>query len=251
MAINMKRTEDIIYCIGDSHVSFFSGLDQIQPLWPTNSEDKLDYFKTFRLGAVLANSLSRYGSAMKGRELLFVLLDRRIPVQELWPIPPKSKVLFCFGEIDCRFHIIKQAEIQAVSIESIATETANKYSQVLKELQELGYEILVWNVIPPTNPATQNPEYPHYGNYSQRIIATEAFNEQLKRDAEANNFMFIDIYNNLIDKDRKANMEFYMDQVHLSQKAMPYVINELKDFYPAVFEARGCQKGSLINNLFV
>ncbi len=249
---SMKKTASIIYCIGDSHVSFFSGLDKMQPLWPSKSEDVLNFFKTFRLGAVLANSLSRYGSAMKGRELLFVLLDRRIPTVEFRAIPPGSKVLFCFGEIDCRAHIIKQAEINDASIEHIAAETADTYSQVLKEIQEIGYEVLVWNVIPPTNPEIQNSDYPHYGDYSQRIVATESFNKQLKKNAEKNNYIFVDIYNDLIDKNRNANLEFYIDQVHLSQKAMPFAICALKKHFPAIFEeVKDDHKNRLLKNYSV
>lgn len=235
MVCDMENKKEVIYCIGDSHVSFFSGSDKIQPLWPLNSTDELTFFKTFRLGAVLADSLSRYGSAMKGRELLFILLDRKIPVLQLRPIPPGSRVLFCFGEIDCRFHIVKQAEMKSSSIESVASEVADRYSQVLKEVQDVGYEILVWNVIPPTNPTVQNPEFPHYGDYAQRIIATEHFNKRLKSNAERNGFIFIDVYDKLIDENRNANLEFYMDQVHLSQKAMPFAIDELKQVFPDVF----------------
>jgi hypothetical protein len=82
------------------------------------------------------------------------------------------------------------------------------------------------------------------------ISVTKSFNEQFRRDAKANDFIFVDIYKCLIDKEHKANLEFYMDEVHLSQKVMPFVVSELKKYFPAVFEAKDRQKRSLINKLF-
>ena len=242
-------SQNIIYCIGDSHVSFFSGQDKMQLPWPHKSNDRLAFFKTFRLGAVLADSLSKYGSSMKGRELLFVLLDRRMPMVEFRSIPPKSKVLFCFGEIDCRFHILKQSIQRDVEVEVVVEETVNKYVNVLKEFQALEYEILVWNVIPPTNPAKTNPEYPHYGKYSERIKATMLFNNFLKKKCTDFKFNFIDIYDQLIEKNYHANMNYYMDEIHLSQKAMSFTIDSLQKIYPDIFNYKGSPQVSFIKKM--
>lgn len=45
---------EIIHCIGDSHVSFFGGLDRIQPVWPQRSDDRLPWFRTYHIGPALA-----------------------------------------------------------------------------------------------------------------------------------------------------------------------------------------------------
>jgi len=221
-----------IYCIGDSHVSFFSGIDKIQALWPEKPENKLPLFSTFRLGAVLADGLTRYGSTMKGRELVMILLDRGIPVEHR-PIPPGAKLMFCFGEIDCRFHLQRQAEKHGKSISEIAVDTASRYCDLLLEIQKLGYEILVWNVIPPTSPSHINPEYPHSGTIADRIEGTLSFNKTLKERSGKNSFTFVDIYDK-ISIDGGANMQFYMDEVHLGQKAMPFVIDVLAPRYPSL-----------------
>ena len=34
----------VLYCIGDSHVSFFSGVDRIQPNWPDEAECHISFF---------------------------------------------------------------------------------------------------------------------------------------------------------------------------------------------------------------
>ena len=61
---------EVIYCIGDSHVSFFSGKDAIVPCWPFPSEDMIPFFRTFRLGPVLAYNLVKVGTKTRGREAL-------------------------------------------------------------------------------------------------------------------------------------------------------------------------------------
>ena len=85
-----------IYCVGDSHVSFFSGVNLIQPLFPEKSIDYYPYFKTARLGPALAYNLCEEGTQSLGREKLFDFLQKR---------HVSDCILLSFGEIDCRAHI--------------------------------------------------------------------------------------------------------------------------------------------------
>lgn len=246
----LRMTTPVFHCIGDSHASFFSGEDVMQPPWPHKPSDVIPFFKTYRMGAVLAESLSRYGSSLKGRELLFVLLDRKMPMKEFWTIPPGSNLLFCFGEIDCRFHIIKQAEKSENTIENIAERTALKYLEVLLEIKALGYNIIVWNAVPPTNPDKINPDYPHYGTYEERILATTTFNSTLKKRCSELGFLFLSVYDRLVNEDQTAKMEYYMDNVHLSQKAMPMVITELKKYFPSIPDYSGIPLQGFFQRIF-
>jgi len=217
-----------IYCIGDSHVSFFSGEDNTQPLWPKPSQDRLPFFKSFRLGAILAYNLVEYNTQMKGREILFTLLDRGIPVPER-SIPPESNVLLCFGEIDCRAHLLKQAEQQKRPVESVVEECANRYFSVAQEVKRLGYDVFLWNVIPSTRfEFVGNKEFPTYGACLERNYVTRLFNDNLDAACATNDITFVSIFDQLLALDGLTNMDFYRDKVHLSQKAMPLALNALK-----------------------
>lgn len=55
-----------IYCIGDSHASFFSGYDRIQPSWPNKSTNKFSFLKNYRLGPVLAYNLCSFKTRSRG-----------------------------------------------------------------------------------------------------------------------------------------------------------------------------------------
>lgn len=216
----MSDKENPIYCIGDSHASFFSGRDGMQPAWPAPAENALPFFRVIRLGPVLAYSLYRSGSQSRGRENLFKAIRK---------IPARSKVLLCFGEIDCRNHILKQAELQKREIESVVAECVERYTSVAGELMHMGFEIILWGV-PASSPDNfaQNNEFPTYGNCTDRNRATIFFNRFLAQWCLSNSAKFISIFDELIDEDGRTKKDLYSDQIHLSQKAMPLVIARMR-----------------------
>ena len=198
MSRNSSRPTEKIYCIGDSHVSFFSGTNQIQPLWPKSGGDVISIFKTFRLGAVLAYNLCEYGTSWKGRELLSILLDRRIAEEERI-IPAESQILLCFGEIDCRAHLLRQQQSQNRPISTVVEECVDRYLSVIKESKELGYRVIIWNVIPSTrSEKIANKEFPVFGTCAERNQVTRAFNKSLQEKCEAESIAFISIFDALI-----------------------------------------------------
>jgi hypothetical protein len=220
----MVNKENLIYCIGDSHASFFSGLDGMQPAWPAPAENALPFFRVIRLGPVLAYSLSHYRSKSLGRENIFKAI-RKIPVQ--------SKVLLCFGEIDCRNHILRQAELQKRDIESVVAECVRRYTSVAAELKDMGYEIILWGV--PASSSDNSPqtkEFPTYGNCINRNRATMIFNKFLADWCAANEAKFISIFDELIDDRGQTKTDIYADQIHLSQKAMPLAIARMRKIMP-------------------
>lgn len=218
-----------IYCIGDSHVNFFSGQNKINGLWPNPSNDILPYFRTFRLGAVLAYNLCEYGTRKKGRELLFVLLDRDVPIQAR-TIPPQSKLLLCFGEIDCRAHLLKQAELQKRDIPSVVEECVERYFSVICEIQQLGYEVFVWNVIPSSRyNSIPNKEFPVYRTCLERNHVTQLFNNYLKDLCSSAGAKFISIFDELIDEHGLTRTEYYFDYIHLSQKAISFALAKIEE----------------------
>ena len=231
LTANIEHTSighERIYCIGDSHVGFFSGQDHIQPNWPNRSDDLLPYFKTFRLGAILAYSLLDYGSTYKGRELLSVLLDRGIPAPER-QIPPKSTLLLCFGEIDCRAHLLKQAKIQNRSISSVVIDCVERYGSVISEVVDLGYKVLVWNVIPSTRYEISDGDFPTIGTCIERNQISRLFNNHLETLCATSGAKLISIFDDLVDEQGLTKMEYYSDRVHLSQKAMGLALAKIRE----------------------
>lgn len=224
----MSDSKKVIHCIGDSHVSFFSGEDKVQPLWPEKSTDKIPLFKTYRIGAVLAYSLSKYNTKLKGREIVSVLLDRGIP-EEQRSIAPKSNVLFCFGEIDCRAHFMKQSEMQGRPVDEIVEDCVEGYVDFIKGYHQLGYNILIWGPIPSAvDGVKNNEEFPFYGTNEERNRITKKFNESLKIKLSSINVPLVSIFESLVNEKGLTNPIYYRDSIHLSQRAMPLALSEFE-----------------------
>ncbi len=214
-----------LYCIGDSHASFFSGTNSIQPSWPLQARNVIPSFTSFRLGAVLAYSLPDLGTKTQGREKLFEVLST---------LPEKSSILMCFGEIDCRVHLVKQAEQQHRPLKNVVEECVERYVHVLQELQP-HFHVSVWGVVPST-PSEEiiDARYPHYGTHIERNTATKIFNEHLRVLCQQKNIPFISIFNELTHNDASTNPKYFSDKVHLSQRAMPLAVRQIHAVLPNI-----------------
>lgn len=235
----MKKNNQT-YCIGDSHVSFFSGLNRIIDLWPFEVNNNIRGFKCYRLGPVLAYNLSVYGSTTKGRELLMILLNRGVP-DEKKLIPSGSRIILCFGEIDCRAHIQKIAEKKNLAIEDVIEHTVRSYIKVIKEIHDLGYELYVWNAIP-NNGDSENKDFPSVGTKKERINICLIFNKLLAKYCSELNVEFLTILDKLINNG-VPDSYYYMDSIHLSPKAFPL----FKEKYAEKFDLTNNKKERIFN----
>lgn len=221
-----------IYCIGDSHISFFSGNNNMIEIYPIfhgsvlkyiksmiiytyrtlrfQTFDRYTYFKVYRIGAVLAYSLNKQNTTLKGREKIFRLLKRT---------PVGSRVLFAFGEIDCRAHIQKQAQKQQIEVSKVIDDTIKAYGEFLDEVQKLGYHVYVWNAIPNIGNFISE-EFPAIGTLEERMNIVNEFNNKVKNFCENSEKKFITIADELLDADNRIDKKYYMDDIHLSHLAM-------------------------------
>lgn len=215
--------EDVIHCIGDSHASFFSGCNEMQPEWPGQAKNTIPLFRAYRLGPVVAYNLCKAGTKTQGREKLFAILAG---------IPQNSIVLLCFGEIDCRVHMIRQAEKQNRDVVEIAEECAQRYFLVIKEIQR-NFDVIVWNVIPSSRKdEIHNMEFPSCGTSAERNKATFSFNTTLNELLQAEQVKLLSLFDDLLDEEGNTNQYYYGDAIHLSQRAMPLVVSKIQQLYP-------------------
>lgn len=209
-----------IIFIGDSHASFFSGYNTIQPVFPKISNNRYLKIEGVRLGSVLAYSLSKMNSTEKGREKFYAVLNKINPSEHI--------IGLCFGEIDCRCHIVKQAKVKNISIKESVSNCFREYSKFIDEILELKFKVILFNVVPTSPLSLSNPEIPHFGSDIEREEATKYFNSFLKGKANNENIFFLSIYQKLVKTKGRINHFFY-DGVHLSQSAMVYICVELNN----------------------
>ena len=220
----------MIYCLGDSHVSFFSGLDKIQPIWPSRSEDVLPWFRTFHLGPVLAYNLISEQSTTRGREKAWEVLHN--------VIPPGSRIMLCFGEIDCRAHLLLQLERQKKPLAEIVAVCVERYTRFAKEVSDAGFEVMLYNAIPSKRNKTDNRhhrnEYAAVGSCRMRNRTTRLFNGYLRGACQENSWLFLDTFDCFTLKDGLTTPWYFMDGIHLAQKAMPATLNHLSKLIPSL-----------------
>lgn len=218
----------VIHCIGDSHVSFFGGQDVIQPDWPEPSDDLLDCFVTHHIGPALAYNLSRTGTQTRGREKLFEVLAQVAPRNET--------VLLCFGEIDCRAHVLKQAAKRAVPVETVVAECLEQYFQVVREVMARGVQVIVYNAVPSaisrTRKSKREDDYVAVGDWRARNRALREFNAGAKQRCADSGAKFLETFPALVNESGRAVSWYYFDTIHLSQRAMPLTLRALAELFP-------------------
>ncbi|HTJ78604.1 MAG TPA: hypothetical protein VL357_06370 [Rariglobus sp.] len=222
--------EPVVYCIGDSHVCFFSGRNVIHRDWPNESDDQLPWFKTYRLGSALAYNLPRHGTKTRGRERLFEVLDTKVP--------PGARVLLSFGEIDCRAHLIKQAQLKGVSIETVVELCLDEYFKVVREVVARGFQVIVYNVVPSRQSTVGGgalkdaDPFVTTGTWRERNRAARLFNESARRRCADCGGRFLENFSHLIDERGKTIQWYFWDSIHLSQRAMPATLEAFRALCP-------------------
>jgi len=220
---------DLIHCLGDSHVSLFTGRHRAPRIWPKRSIDLLPNFRTFRLGAPLAYNLPESGTTSQGRERLFEILSRPDCVA------PGSYVLLCFGEIDCRAHLLRQAAAQHRPVADLAAECARRYLGVAAEVAALGFRVLIYNAIASTPREFSDFEFPTHGTCRERNAATALFNQALREGCASAGYGFLETFDLLVDADGATRKSLYCcDQIHLSQRALAPTLERLRLLLPDI-----------------
>lgn len=203
-----------IHCIGDSHSAVFSGEDRMQPCWPEPAANLIPYFKSYRIGAATAYQIHNK------QPLIEAVLHNA-------NLKPEDKIMFCFGEVDNRNHLIKQSRLQNRSIEDIVDECVNRYISALELYKKYNLPIIIWGPI-----ASCYDCIPQVGSIEERNNSTKLFNQKVEQKCNEVGFEFITIFYDMINDDLTTNKYFLDDWpdslMHLSQRAMPTIIEKFK-----------------------
>ena len=209
----------MIHCIGDSHAAVFSGVDKMVPTWPERSNDTIEFFRSYRIGAPTAYQL-----------------DSKIPILNdiiSRCVGKEDSVLFCFGEVDIRAHLIKQSQLQGVPVSDIVDECVDRYFQVILYYKELGYNAIAWGPIASHHDARPYLSGPTFGNCLERNLVTEMFNNRLELRCNQYSVGFVTIFPKMIDAN-KITILGYLDDwtdshIHLTQAAMPLILESFQE----------------------
>jgi hypothetical protein len=141
--------------------------------------------------------------------------------------------MLVFGEIDCRIHIYYQYEKQNKkhTITELIDKTILNYGEVLEKIKLMGIKFCIYG-IPAAGLQENYYKYPFYGTPQIRSSICKEFNNRLKAFCADNNYTFIDIYPKISDNEGFLLPEFSADEVHLNDKIVPFVWQEvIKNYF--------------------
>jgi len=229
----------MIYIIGDSHVSVFSGTDtthdglrHIQPEFGecytikkgklrdkiNRFEQKILYFCPIKIGSHTA-----YNSYSK-------LYKIEMAIEE-YNIKEKEYIFLCFGEIDIRNHIGPKAQKENISLEKGIEVCVEEYMRTVTYLKSKYKNINIGVYGPPASSTGywNNSTVYGFADVVTRNKMTLYFNKYLKKRCDEYNIIFKEIASKMILDNGTTNQKFIMDDIHLSQKTMPLIKEEFSD----------------------
>ena len=221
----------MIYIIGDSHVSVFSGTDKtfdglrhIQPEFGTcytlsqgqlrehinRFEQRIPYFCPIKTGSNTA-----YNSYNK--------LPRIEQAISEYGITEDDYVFLSFGEIDIRNHIGFNI---VGSLEETIRNCVDRYMCTILYLKNKGINVGVY--APPCS-SIGNRTPIDYADVVTRNKMTLTFNQYLATKCKEKKIPIKDISSSMMLPDGTTDETYIMDDIHLSQKAMPLLIESFSD----------------------
>lgn len=192
----------MLYCIGDSHVTIFCNQDIsvksfVLQKWYQNPDRKLSFLKA---GPWLAYNLPERVDSIRGF---------------LTHTTSEDSLLFYFGEIDCRVHVLKQSRLQKMPSRQIIEQCVDRYLSTVQLFIESYHTIRVMAVPPP--PASDiipNSKFPSCGTAIERREVARQFNLIMKEKiASSPRIKFVaPNYEPLL---LKQGQRVFIDKIHL------------------------------------
>lgn len=216
-----------IFAVGDSHVRFLAGRDETSA---RQARDKANWYEHcsaritgVHLGPGLAHNANRPGARTACFEKLCRLTSGPTP-----QIPAGARILLSYGEIDCRYHVVRQAEAQGRPIEAIVDEICEAYAGLLDRLAAAGYRPGIWGAVAPSwLEESGDPEHPIHGSFAQRLAATRRFNLRMAEACRRRGMPFLCLVDELLDATGRTDRRWFADGIHLSQRARPLLYGRL------------------------
>ena len=206
----------MIYCLGTSHVTVFSGNITRSQGFPNIHGDSLPEFRTAAVDSFLAYNLRYKDHAVHTRI-----------EQILKQIPEKSNLMFMFGEVDCRAHIPKQFYKKERTMEEIAWDCVGGYVAGITEFVDRGYSVLLWG--PHAIRKMKKLHWHAEGPWEDIHEAARLFNKYSRVRCEGTPIKFATLYDRMVEDELYLDTYWYQDNNHLSLKCLPVIYKVMRE----------------------
>ncbi len=204
-----------IHIIGDSHSSIFTGLHGVCGTYNQFHAQALPSFQVWHLGQYLAHSVGSTSHEVHTH-------IRRC----LKRIPGTDRVVFFFGEIDCRNHVVRHTQNDH-EVAPVAAVVAEKY--VKRACKLAGARRVAFVAVPPATVSQHgNQLLPTVGTFDQRRVAVNAFNAALRATAAMLGAHVIDVHDALATPHGHPSPAYFADGVHADPRALPVFVEAMQ-----------------------
>jgi len=195
----------MIYVFGNSHSHFFTNSHPATAGW---GNVRGNSFSSFSLGPTIA-----YNFYQNHYPRILLELDSVKFNYET------DYILLAVGEVDCRWHLPKQAEVQKVGVGDLVNECLDRFFETHLDLTKRGYRVISWGGHPSTTQShCDDISSPIYGDCFLRNNITLMWDFHIKKLCDNYNIPHISIVNSLIDSNGLTHMEYFMDYCHLNER---------------------------------
>jgi hypothetical protein len=201
-AVALGRAKPALFAVGDSHANSNFGNDP-------------------RIHVRYLGPMTMHRIARDGR--------RAISLNRLG-IFRRDIVIWCFGEIDVRCHLIKQRDLQRISIPALADSLARDYLRSIAAIQAEIAErkTVILAVIPPTDRGN-NADFPKVGSLEERVNARKLLNAALEKYSSEFGFTYLDPYGPFTDPSGGLKLEMSDGSVHCGSTYAPLIVQKVAD----------------------
>lgn len=198
-----------LFVVGDSHVSLFSGVDGLQPLYPEPSTSALPGVRVARLGPFLAHSVTRPGHRVQE------LLTRAVS-----DVPTSTTLLLSFGEIDCRDHVVPIAHKTRRTPGDVARDLAQRFVPAARAI--LPHHPLAFLATPVTpSDHIGGPHFPDQYTVAELEEATNAFNTTLASEARRLGSSVVNFDAAMREPTGRRREDCFQDIIHCRVTVLP------------------------------
>lgn len=200
----------IIHCIGDSHTwQFIDKLPENLYEYYNIHEYKNIYNRTVEFNN---NNITFFGYRCCEDGAYAYNIEKRSNIidQILSKTNQTDILMFMFGEVDCRYKIKSQTLKNNSSIEEEVLIVVNRYFDFIRKYNTR--KIIIWG--PHPQHTAPSHHYIDCFDSNERNLITKIFNEQLEILAKKEKYLFISLFNHLIDNPELNNL-FLDDTIHI------------------------------------
>jgi hypothetical protein len=231
LSVDTEHLEDIaklqtkfnLHVIGNSHAHSFTG----SPTHEFGQGSNLNKpWKSYSLGPLSSVDF------LSTKKIVFEKFIDKYRIQ------PGSRLLFTFGEAECRWYIPKdfnerKGGEESVSIEDSLERFLKAAQSVILEYSERGFEVIVWGGHPSTGRSLKDQlrdekNIPIITSFNDRLETGLRWHNKMQDFAKQNDLQFISIFPSMVSENRETYEYYLTDDCHIKTEILEgFILSQL------------------------